>query len=164
MSKFININKISLNIAIISLMAIFFSIDRYLKKFAYNLGEDNSYNLIGEFFTFTFAKNENIAFSLPLNERIIMPLAVLIIVSLVIFIFWLIFKYKTINTEIMLLTFVVLGAISNMLDRFQHEYVIDYLSIKNFSIFNIADVMISLGMIFYILINYKNNKKVRQNG
>lgn len=140
-------------------MAIFFVLDRYLKKIAFNLNEDTSYNLIGEFFTFTFAKNQNIAFSLPLNGSIALPLTVLITVSLIIFIFWLIFKNKTINTEIRLLTLVVLGAISNMLDRFQHEYVIDYLSINNFSIFNIADIMISLGMIFYIIINYKHDRK-----
>jgi len=38
------------------------------------------------------------------------------------------------------------GAIGNMIDRIQYGYVIDFISIKSFPVFNIADSSISIGV------------------
>jgi len=38
------------------------------------------------------------------------------------------------------------GALGNMIDRIQYGYVIDFISIKNFPVFNIADSCISIGV------------------
>lgn len=38
------------------------------------------------------------------------------------------------------------GAIGNMIDRIRYGYVIDFISVKNFPVFNIADACISLGV------------------
>lgn len=38
------------------------------------------------------------------------------------------------------------GAVGNMLDRIKYGYVIDFISIRNFPVFNIADLCISLGV------------------
>ena len=164
MNKLFRVNIDFLNIAIIPLIAIFFSLDRYLKKMAINLPTEKSYTLISDFFTFSFAKNYNIAFSLPISEKIILPVIILAISILFFTIIRDIFKNKALTLESSLLTFILLGAISNMLDRIHYGFVIDYLSIQNFSIFNIADMMIALASLFYIILYYKMNKaKTRKN-
>ena len=164
MNKLFKVNIDFLYIAIIPLIAIFFSLDRYLKKIALSLPTGRSYELISDFFTFSFAKNYNIAFSLPLGEKILLPIIYLAIFLLIFAIIRDILINKAFTLEASLLTFILLGAISNMLDRIQLGFVIDYLSIKNFSIFNIADMMIALASLFYIILYYKMNKaKTRKN-
>ena len=47
---------------------------------------------------------------------------------------------------------IVGGGISNLVDRFIYGYVIDFFSFGSFAIFNIADVGITLGCVFLMLI------------
>jgi len=42
----------------------------------------------------------------------------------------------------MYLFLVILGALSNLLDRLKFGYVVDYLDLRYFTVFNLADVMI----------------------
>jgi len=51
-----------------------------------------------------------------------------------------------------LLTFIIFGAISNVLDRLRYGFVIDYLDLKYFTVFNIADIMIVGGVLGLVLI------------
>jgi signal peptidase II len=153
------------NIAIIFIIAIFFVIDRYLKKLALGLSSNEEFIIIGKVLSFKMTPNYQIAFSLPMPTYIILPITLVIIITLIFIIFKLILKNKNINHEILALTLIVLGAISNLFDRLQFSYVIDYLYLKNFSILNIADIMISLGTIFFIISHYKMNfKKLKRNG
>ena len=48
-----------------------------------------------------------------------------------------------------ILSFVIAGGIGNMIDRFQLEYVIDFISfvLINFPIFNVADCYVVCGVI-----------------
>jgi signal peptidase II len=43
------------------------------------------------------------------------------------------------------------GAVGNMLDRIKYGYVIDFISIRNLPVFNIADSCISLGVILLLV-------------
>lgn len=47
------------------------------------------------------------------------------------------------------LIFIVAGALSNIIDRFLHGYVVDYLKFGFWPTFNLADVFIVLGIIVY---------------
>lgn len=54
------------------------------------------------------------------------------------------------------------GGISNIYDRFNHEGVVDYVYWHcgfDFAIFNLADVLIDIAVIWIIYINYQNEKK-----
>lgn len=148
-------NKINfLNIAIISVIAIFFALDRYLKSLALKLAPGESINLISDLFSFSFSKNPYIAFSLPIGPNVITPLVIIIIISLIMAILWLIYKQKRLSLQTIFLIIILLGAVSNAIDRLQYTYVIDYLRLKNLSVFNIADAMISLGTILYIYLSF----------
>lgn len=150
-------NSILKNIAIIVIIAIFFILDRYLKYLAINLNE--SVPLIKNFFSFTFVENKNIAFSIPLPETLILTLSTSVIIILFIFIIHLLSKKKTLDYESLPLTLIIFGAISNMVDRYLYGYVIDYLYLKNFTVFNLADALISIGTLTFIYFQIFTTKK-----
>ena len=49
------------------------------------------------------------------------------------------------------LLFMIAGAVSNVYDRLQHGFVIDYLNFYFLPVFNIADVMVGIGVIMIII-------------
>lgn len=132
------------NIAIAFVIAIFFIADRYLKNLA--LAHQNSKELIGNLFTFNFAPNYFIAFSLPISGKILEIAIFLLIISMIIFLFHLL-REKNKTTFILGLTAIILGSISNFIDRLGHGYVIDYLYLKYFTVFNLADFLIVAGAV-----------------
>lgn len=64
------------------------------------------------------------------------------------------FNKKTDFSIILLLS----GAISNIADRLYFGCVIDFIDLKFWPIFNLADIFISLGVIFLIVHVFKKNK------
>lgn len=149
-------DKINLHIpkktAVILLTGVFLiSLDRFLKHLAINFILP-SFSILNGFFTLNLAKNYNIAFSLPISGPILTFFIFFLILALILF---LIKQWQQKNNVIVLtLFFTILGASSNLFDRIKFGYVIDYLDLKYFTVFNIADVMISFSICFlsYLLI------------
>lgn len=54
---------------------------------------------------------------------------------------------------------IILGGASNLLDRIKYHFVIDYFSFLNLSVFNLADIMIWLGIIILIIYFWFDQKK-----
>jgi len=155
MNKFIS--KISVqSIAITLVIAIFFIADRILKILAVNSGTLPPIKLVGDIFTFDFTANYYMAFSLPFSGLPLNIIILLLIIILIAVITFLAFAGKQHKLEITLLSFILFGAISNILDRLIYGYVVDYLYLKNFTIFNLADVMISGGALILIFKNIRN--------
>ncbi len=61
------------------------------------------------------------------------------------------------------MSLIVLGAGSNLLDRIKYSYVIDYIDLKYFTVFNIADTMISLGVALLLFYELKTKEKTLKN-
>ncbi|MEA2007441.1 MAG: signal peptidase II [Patescibacteria group bacterium] len=95
--------------------------------------------------------NPNISWSIPLSGT---TLAVAWLVSALIFIAVL---NKT-NWDVFLLGSFA-GALSNAIDRIYHGCVIDFISIRQFPLFNIADSCITVGIMLFLLSTYISNKK-----
>jgi signal peptidase II len=137
------------------IIAIFLIIvDRFLKIFALN---GISFNLIGDFFTFKFSPNYNIAFSLPLSGIFLNFLILFIIIILLYYFVFLVYTKKTISYYFGLL---ILGSASNYFDRIKYGFVIDYFDLKYFTVFNIADIMIVFGCLLLIVNEFKFKKHV----
>ena len=54
------------------------------------------------------------------------------------------------------------GAIGNLIDRLRFGYVIDFISLKPFPIFNLADTALTIGamiILFYIIFHYEHRNK-----
>lgn len=145
----------SRNIAIIILIAIFFIVDRYLKNLALAQLVESKTALINNVLFFSFTPNYYMAFSLPFGGKLLTILISLIIAAIFILLIYLIKKHKS-RLMITGIFMIFLGAISNIYDRLIFGYVIDYLYLTNFTVFNLADVSISAGAILVLI---SNNKK-----
>jgi lipoprotein signal peptidase len=119
---------------------VLFGIDRSCKYWSM-LG--HSY-LRGKPVAFWYFRNTGIAFSLPLSPVIFWPLAAVIFLLLA---YLLIKSLRGNNAKAGLYLFVMLGALSNLIDRLLTGATTDYLIFFNRSAVNVADGMIILGLL-----------------
>lgn len=138
-------------------MAMFFIVDRIFKYLAINGILPNIH--AGQFLKLSFIPNHFISFSLPLSGTPLMIIAGLMITIIVLAIIYLIINKKSETLEVVLLTTILFGAISNYTDRVFYGFVIDYIDLQNFTVFNLADTMICLGAAGIILINFRKKRK-----
>lgn len=132
---------------------LFIILDRLLKTIAQHIWILEP-KKITTYFQLTFVKNYDIAFSLP---TIIDPL-IISIPLIIILCYYFVQSLKTENNlKTIGLLFIIIGAISNLYDRLHYGYIIDYLDIKYFTVFNLADVMIGGGIILLLLKNSQKN-------
>lgn len=139
------------------ILAVFFIfLDRLLKILAINFYFIDTYELIGKYLQFSLAKNYYIAFSIPFSGILLNIIISILILFILLYLLILNTKqkYKTSG----LLIFVVFGAISNLIDRLKYGFVIDYLDLKYFTVFNVADIMIVCGIFSFFVIYHLNNQ------
>jgi len=147
------------NIAIALVIAIFFIGDRFLKLVAIKNQFAPAFPLIGKWLSFKFYPNRQIAFSLPLEGPILNILIsglILLVITYIIYLIYISQKQK--RTSVILLSLIAVGAISNFLDRLLNGFVVDYLELTNFSVFNLADAMISISALLLIIKNIYTSK------
>ncbi len=147
-------NKNFQNIAGLIVLAMFFILDQFLKNRALKLRPGDSIPLLGDWLSFRFVPNPYIAFSLPLSGNILNILLLTLISGLFIYNIYLILSKNSQKNLILPLTYILIGAISNVLDRFSIGAVVDYFDLKFFTIFNLADVLITVGVIIILLSLY----------
>jgi len=131
--------------------------DRFLKIYALN-HTGHWINLLDGIFKFKFQANYYIAFSLPLYGFWLNAVIWLIV--------WLLIYYLARagkdgkqQTAISLFA-IIMGAASNLFDRLKYGYVIDYLDLKYFTVFNLADMMIIAGIIGLVCLEFKKQKNL----
>jgi len=142
------------------IIAIFFvALDRLLKTLAVNGYFKFPIKIIDDLFKLSFTPNYNIAFSLPIRG-ISLDIA---IIFLIIFLLWFFVRWfkkgETVRSAILFC--VIVGAASNLLDRLRFGYVVDYLDLRYFTVFNLADCMIvggGIGIIWLLTIKKEPSK------
>ena len=145
-----------------------FLLDRISKIYVINLYKKfiGSEIFSSKYLNISLIWNEGIAFGLlSFNEKILYDILTIIIFLVIIFIFFLIFNSSGFKKFSLLI--IVGGAIGNFYDRATYRAVPDFIDfhVGNFHwfIFNIADIFITIGVIFMILIELtSNNKEIRK--
>ena len=157
-----NLNKnFLINVFLISLI---FLLDRISKIYVINL----NHKLLGsEIFSSNYLNisliwNEGIAFGLfSFSQTIMYDLLTLFISLVIIVILIMLIKSNDLRKYPLLMIFG--GAIGNLYDRVFYKAVPDFIDVhvNNFHwfIFNVADIFISIGVIFMILIEIIGNNK-----
>ena len=150
-----------------SFIFLIFLLDRVSKTYVIYLND----KLLGieilssKFLNIRLIWNEGIAFGLlSFNDKIIYNLLTFIIFIIILIIFFMVLKSYGLKKYSLLM--ILGGAIGNVYDRIFYGAVPDFMDfhIGNFHwfIFNVADIFITLGVIFMIIIeitgNNKNNK------
>jgi len=140
-------------------------IDRLFKWLAVSVWQEDSFIVISGFWQTKLFKNYYLSFNIPLNypANLIIILPVFLIV-----VFFLIRAYQAKNLWLISsLSFIGLGALSNLIDRWRYGYVIDFINL-NFGLssqasFNLADLLIFIGisltLIYFFLKKNQVDKK-----
>lgn len=142
------------------LIFILFAADRLFKELSlkkFSVGQTEDFFIIPNFFSFTFFKNEHLAFSLPLTVKITVIISILVITALFILLFRE-FGKRRIRSALFLSLFII-GALSNLQDRVALGFVIDYFHLYPISYFNLADVMIGVGIITVLNSQIRSRKQ-----
>ena len=147
-----------------SFIFLIFLLDRVSKTYVIYLND----KLLGieilssKFLNIRLIWNEGIAFGLlSFNDKIIYNLLTFIIFIIILIIFFMVLKSYGLKKYSLLM--ILGGAIGNVYDRIFYGAVPDFIDfhIGNFHwfIFNVADIFITLGVIFMIIIEFTGNNK-----
>lgn len=144
--------------------AIFFAADQFTKWLALEyavepvrligaMGNESA----GDLLKFQIYHNTGIAFSINIPQFVIITLTYILLIA------GLYFAYKDLNLENrwtrLLLGIIGGGAVGNLFDRMTMDSVVDFIAVANYSVFNVADIGIAVGLfclvIFYDRISVK---------
>jgi signal peptidase II len=135
-----------------------FGVDQLIKYFVHKemfLGQ--SMPLLDGIIKLTYVRNTGAAFSLFSGFSHFLIIVGIVIISLVIY-----FHYKIPAKWAALqiaLAFILGGSLGNLLDRIFRSYVIDYIDVKIWPVFNFSDIMINLGVLLIIFELFLKGKK-----
>jgi len=131
---------------IIIITAVLDQLSKYIT--AVILDTNQEIVLIQPFLKIVNLKNSGAAFGILEGRRI------LFIIAALLFLFFSIYLYKNILTDNMLtkigLGLTAGGTIGNLIDRFFYGYVVDFIDLSFWPVFNFADLFISAGIIILV--------------
>lgn len=140
---------------IIPISLILLILDQIVKLIVIsNIKINTSIEIITNFFSLTYVKNDGAAFSIFRGNTLLL----IIISVLTLFFLFKFLKKKNNFQKIEILAYVLLipGIIGNLIDRIFRNGVIDYLDFNifgyNFPIFNIADIFIVIACLILIFL------------
>lgn len=117
---------------------------------------------------FVYVENRGAAFGILQDRRIFFIILTLVVVAYLLYYF-----IRNINTNPKMLnlalSLIISGALGNFYDRLFHGYVVDFIefSFVNFPVFNIADILVTLGsillVVFILFSDMDGDKNVSRN-
>jgi signal peptidase II len=134
-----------------------FLLDRWLKNWALAELYNQKIDIIKKIFSLELFKNENIAFSFYLPQTVIFSTVVAVIAVLLFVLVWRLIKRRgKAGAPDAGMFLIILGALSNLADRLHFGFVIDYFNFVYWPVFNVADIMITGGVLVLALGIWKN--------
>ncbi len=139
------------------IIAVLIILDQVTKYFAVNYLKGNeSKVLIDKFLELTYVENRGAAFGILQGRSIFFIIITITVCSFIVY--YMLKNYHTTSTLMKLsLSFVVAGAIGNLIDRIIREYVVDFIFVRfwgyyDFPVFNVADICVVVGAVLIMLI------------
>lgn len=155
-------NKI--NFANFLIIAFIFAIDRATKLYVILLYEKNLNEeiFLSKYLNLFLTWNQGIAFGmLSFNEENLYKYITILILIIILIIYFLLIKSDGFKRYSLLM--ILGGALGNFFDRLLNKSVPDFIDFHigdyHWFIFNIADVFITIGVIFVILLEITDNNK-----
>lgn len=147
-----------MKIKIFIIALITFAIDQIIKSLS--LVYLINIPIIPNILSLTYAKNYGIAFSMLKEKRIIIIAISILLISFLIYVLKKDYISKNKDTCLVNIAFGILfgGILGNLFDRIVRGFVIDYINVSFFSIFNLADIAITFGVVLLIIDNIKESK------
>lgn len=135
------------------LLILLVSLDQISKlKIVEIFREGDTFPVIGNLLNLTYVRNHGIAFGMFQGH--IREISLVAIVAILVIAYIMIKRLKP--EEVIskyAYTFILAGAIGNMIDRIQRGFVVDFIDFRGIwqFVFNLADVWINIGVILIIL-------------
>jgi len=115
--------------------------------------------ILGQMLSLEYVQNQGVAFSL-LEGQTVMFLFIAVAIGVIGYLYW---RSRATGSLALKLTFglVLGGAIGNLIDRFSHSYVVDFIHFQipaihfDFAVFNVADSAISIGVVLLALMIWR---------
>ena len=134
---------------IVILVILLIVIDQISKFYIVeNIGKEIK-NIIPNVLNFTYVENRGGAFGIGQNSTMMFVLVNIIILGIIIR-FMIIQKDRIDRKTQIILTMILAGGISNLIDRIARGFVLDFIDfspIISFPVFNIADILIVIGWV-----------------
>lgn len=148
---------------IVILVILLIVIDQISKFYIVeNIGKEIK-NIIPNVLNFTYVENRGGAFGIGQNSTMMFVLVNIIILGIIIR-FMIIQKDRIDRKTQIILTMILAGGISNLIDRMARGFVLDFIDfspIISFPVFNIADILIVIGWVSLAIVTavyYIKNK------
>lgn len=141
-------------------MVLLDQVSKYYAKTV--IRSSGSIAIIEDFFHLTYLENRGAAFGMLQGQRIVFTIMTVVIIVLIL-------SYVSKNKESIALrwiaTFVIAGAIGNLIDRLFLGYVVDFIDFRGIwsYVFNVADMFVVCGafaMALHLLLEEKAAKKM----
>ena len=134
----------------LAIIAFGIVLDQVTKLLAVNfLKGEPSVNIIGSFLRLSYVENTGMAFGMMKNARwLFMTVSVLAILAMLVYLFLAKNQPKLYTVSV---SIIASGGIGNMIDRIALGYVIDFVDVKYFAVFNGADSLVCIGAGLLIL-------------
>lgn len=146
------------------LISLIITMDQAFKRWAFNVLQGGHDLMVNSWLNFSFASNRGISWSLFNFQADSLYLVLTCVIVLVISGFFIYSVIQHLNRVLIYFESLVIGgAISNVIDRINHGYVIDFIDIHlgswHWATFNVADMFIVIGVVGMMLNGfYKNNR------
>lgn len=154
-------------LGIIALGIVFDQVTKALavEFLSFNRKPSKVINIIGDFLKLRYTENTGMAFSMLSDSRwVFMSVSSLAILAMI---FYLLFAKDQPMLYTISVSIIASGGIGNMIDRVFLGYVIDFVDVKYFAVFNGADSLVCIGAgllcLAMILDIIKESKKEKEN-
>ncbi len=116
-----------------------------------------SFSIINNIFRLTYVENRGAAFGILQNQKLFFIIFALLVLGFIWF-----YTHNNRLNKIMIygLSLATGGIIGNLIDRVRLGFVVDYLHIANFPVFNIADSAVTIGIALISIFIFKYDKVV----
>ena len=110
----------------------------------------------------TYVQNTHGAFGLFGDSAILLIVMALVVLG----VFWIAFRDAARQSLTVRIAFgaIVGGAIGNIIDRIHYHFVVDFIDLRWWPVFNIADSCISIGVITLVLVSLRSESIRRHAG
>lgn len=133
-----------------------FIADRAIKYLLLQKFPDRGFFLLGDWLKLKLTYNTGVAFGIPLDFYFILASYLAILIALIALISICYRRRQTASAIVF--SFIFAGGFSNLIDRLKFGRVIDYFDLKFYSVFNLADAMIVIGVLVIIGFHWKTKK------
>jgi len=135
-----------------------FCLDRITKWLAMNVLPAGGWFIWPHTVGLQLQRNQGIAYGIPLPSAVLVILVAIILIVMVWFVGLALWRSRL--SMAAALGLIIFGAFSNLLDRLHYGYVADLFVISRWMVFNLADLMITMGAIWLVILFLKKPNSV----